>query len=104
MRKWFIFGIIVAASEAGPLAEAIGAVAHEVTAQMRKSMEMANAQNVTAVSISIKQQMFTIVVSGEIYITVVHDSNRVTGAKLAQIQNIATEIEWILSRRLYVGA
>ena len=97
-------GLVITASQAGPLAEAIGAVAHEITSHLRKSMEMTGAQDVDSVSISIKQQMFTIICSGEIYITVVHDSYRITGAKLAQIRNIAEELEWVLSRRLYLGA
>jgi competence ComEA-like helix-hairpin-helix protein len=97
-------GLVIAANEAGPVAEAIGAVAHEITSHMRKNMEMAGAQNIDSVSISIKQQMFTIISSGDTYITVVHDSNRITGAKLAQIQHIASELEWVLSHRLYVGA
>jgi hypothetical protein len=70
---------------------------------MQKSMAMTGAQNVDSVSISIKQQMFTLICSGELYITVVHDSYRITGAKLAQIRHVAEELEWVLSRRLYLG-
>jgi competence ComEA-like helix-hairpin-helix protein len=97
-------GLVITASQAGSLAEAIGAVAHEITSHMRKSMEMTGAQGVDSVSISIKRQMFTLICSGEIYITVVHDSYRITGAKLALICNVAAELEWVLSRRLYIGA
>jgi competence ComEA-like helix-hairpin-helix protein len=96
-------GFVVAASNVGALAEAIGPIAHEIFTEMRKSMEIAGAKEVDSVSISVQGQMFTIARTGDIYLTAVHDSNRITASTLKLIYSIAEELTWALSRRVYLG-
>lgn len=95
-------GLIVSDSSVGKAAEAVSAIAADLISNTVRNMKMVNLTEMDSISVSIEGRMFTMVRSGELYITVVHDSNRITGSKLNLIHNVARELEWALSRRIYV--
>ena len=96
-------GLVIAECHAGDFAEAVAAVAREIMEQMRRNMDLIEVPAPTSVSISIKDQLLTVVQSGDIYMTVIHDSHRITGAQLNMIQTVARELAWAFSRIVFVG-
>jgi predicted regulator of Ras-like GTPase activity (Roadblock/LC7/MglB family) len=96
-------GLIVAEHSVGQAAEALSAIASDLILQASRNMAMVGLNTMSSISISIEGQMFTIAKSGELYLTVVHDSNRITGSKLKLIHLTALEMEWAFSRRVFAG-
>lgn len=96
-------GLIVAEHSVGQAAEALSAIAADLIAHSAKNMSMVGLNSMSSISISIAGQMFTIARTGEMYLTVVHDSNRITGSRLKLIHLAAFEIEWAFSRRIFAA-
>lgn len=96
-------GLIVAEYSVGQAAEALSAIAADLIAHSSQNMSMVGLTSMSSLSVSIGGQMFTIAKSGELYLTVVHDANRITGSKLKLIHLTAQEMEWAFSRRVFAG-
>ncbi|MEI6970217.1 MAG: helix-hairpin-helix domain-containing protein [bacterium] len=96
-------GLVLASSGAGDEGDAFGAIVPRLFAQIRETVNISQVGDIETVSLHFGARMFTVAVSGTIYITGIHQSNKLTMGQLQQFGKVAVELAWLLSHRGYVG-
>jgi competence ComEA-like helix-hairpin-helix protein len=96
-------GFVLAQSGADEIAENFSATVPRTMQQVRENMSIANISGVDLVSIGVEDRMITVVASGNIFITYVQKSKRLTKGQVSLAERIGEELAWLLSHRGYVG-
>lgn len=96
-------GLVLASSGAGDEGEAFGAVVPRLFYQIRETVKAAQVGDVESISLCFGSRMFTVAVSGKIFLTGIRQSNKLTIGQLEQFSRVAVELAWLLSHRGYVG-
>jgi len=97
-------GLLLASTGVDEQAQILSAILPRMLRQIRENMaEMADA-DIESASISLDGRMFTVIDGGDIYLSVIHASNRLTAGLLKFARRVARELAWFLSYRGYVGA
>lgn len=96
-------GLLLAQSGAGEFATPMSAVVPKMFRQIYECMAVVNVGAVESVSFCINKRMFTVISNDHINLTVVHETNRLTKARVVMVQKVTTELTWVLSHRAYVG-
>ncbi len=96
-------GLLLAESGIADESRTISAIVPRMLGQVRENMAELDADKVDTASISMRGHLLTIVDSGDVYLSVLHESNRLTSGMLKLVQRLARELDWLLSYRGYVG-
>jgi competence ComEA-like helix-hairpin-helix protein len=96
-------GLVLAGSGAGGEGESFAAIVPRLIFQLREGVKALQADEIKSVSICFGRRMFTLAVSGSIYLTCIHQTNRLTMGQLKLFNKVAEELAWLLSHRGYVG-
>lgn len=96
-------GLVLAGSRAGDEGESFGAIVPRLIFQMRETAKAVQVGEIEFVSMCFGKKMFTVAVSGGVYLTCIHQSNKLTLGQLALFNKVAAELAWLLSHRGYVG-
>ncbi len=96
-------GLVLAEHGASEYAEKLGAVMPRLARQIGENVGLLEMGAVESVSICLKNRMFTVAVSGDICLTVMHKRNTLTRSQLVLVRKTAEELAWLLSHRAYVG-
>jgi predicted regulator of Ras-like GTPase activity (Roadblock/LC7/MglB family) len=97
-------GLLLAECGLGDEATSLSAVTPRIFGQISATMAEIGTDGVNAVSVSHNGRLLTIVAGGDIYLSVVHGTGRLTSALLKFIRRVARELAWLLSYRGYVAA
>ncbi|MEI6808501.1 MAG: helix-hairpin-helix domain-containing protein [bacterium] len=96
-------GLVLAGSRAGDEGESFGAIVPRLIFQIRETVKAVQDGEIESVSLCFRNRMFTVAASGGIYLTCIHQSNKLTLGQLALFNKVAVELAWLLSYRGYVG-
>jgi len=96
-------GLVLAEDGVGERAEALGAIIPRMLRQMSENMAELNEEGLQSVTIRIKGRMHTVIACGHIYLTALHEANRLTMTHFNLLERLSRELEWLLSYRGYVG-
>jgi hypothetical protein len=96
-------GMLLAQSGATAYADVLSAVVPRILLQVRENMRDLAPQGINHTSVCVEDRMFTIVSSGDVFLTAVHEANKITKTQFEFVQKVAAELEWLLSQRGYVG-
>lgn len=96
-------GLLLAQGHAEAYGDNWGAVAIKIVNQVRENLQLLGVGNVEAVSLSTRGNAITIVAGRNVMLTIIHARKKLTETQLGLAQKICQEIEWLLSRRAYIG-
>ncbi len=96
-------GLMLVESRAEVYAEPLSAIVSRMLAQVKTNLEVLKIDQVDSISIGFEERMLTIVPSGRIFLTAVHERSRLTKSQLSVLRQVADELVWLLSHRGYVG-
>ncbi|MDA0989897.1 MAG: helix-hairpin-helix domain-containing protein [Verrucomicrobia bacterium] len=95
-------GLLMAESGIGDMAHTLSALGPKLMGGIRESFEVMDWHAVQSASIVVAGRMLTIMSSGDIFITVVQQSNRLTAGLLSFVRRVTEEVAWLFSYRGYV--
>jgi predicted regulator of Ras-like GTPase activity (Roadblock/LC7/MglB family) len=96
-------GLLLAESGVGDDAVVISAIVPRMLGQIRENMTELDHDDVDSASISMRGRLLTVIDNGDVYLSVLHESNRLTSGMLKLVRRLAEELEWLLSYRGYVS-
>ena len=97
-------GLMLAESGATRYASAMSAVVPRMMTNLGDNIREIDDREVRSVSICTEEGMYTVLVSGNIYVSIVHTTSKLTLKQLKFIRRVAQELEWLLGHRGYVTA
>ncbi len=95
-------GFVLAESKAHDDAEKLAAIVPRIYRRIQEDVETADMQLDDLVSMSIGTRMVTVSRCHPIYLTLVHNSKKLTKSQVSLIERVAKELAWFLSHRAYV--
>lgn len=96
-------GLLLAESGAGEQAVALSAVVPRLHNQVRENLAVVGAGDVQSISVRADGRFLTVTASGDIYLTVIHSSSRLSTRLQGVLLRISSELQWLLSHRGYVS-
>jgi competence ComEA-like helix-hairpin-helix protein len=96
-------GLLLAQDGAEDIAARIAAVVPKLVTQLANNLDVMDVGQMRSLSITLDEQMFTIIRSGAIFLTAIHDRRKLTKTQLTLVHRVAAELEWLLSHRAYVA-
>jgi competence protein ComEA len=96
-------GLLLAESGVGEQAVALSAIVPRLHGQVRENLAVVGGGEVQSLSIRANGRFLTVTASGDIYLTVIHSSNRLSTRLQGVLLRISSELQWLLSHRGYVA-
>lgn len=96
-------GLLLSEHGAADGAARVAAVVPKLVEQLADNLEIMEVGRMRSISIAFDDKMFTIIRSGAIYLTAIHERRKLTKSQLSLVHRVAAELEWILSHRAYVA-
>ncbi|MBA4387385.1 MAG: hypothetical protein C0404_05350 [Verrucomicrobia bacterium] len=96
-------GLILAQSGAGKLSGSLSAVLPRMLRQIGHNMELAGADEVDALSLSLHGKFYTIAGGGNVMLTAIHSSNLISETELSFVRKVCKDLAWLLSFRAFAG-
>lgn len=96
-------GLLLAESGVGEQAVALSAIVPRLHNQVRENLAVVGGGEVQSLSIRANGRFLTVTASGDIYLTVIHSSNRLSTRLQGVLLRISSELQWLLSHRGYVA-
>ncbi|MDA0321952.1 MAG: helix-hairpin-helix domain-containing protein [Verrucomicrobia bacterium] len=97
-------GMMLAQTGADEYSDAFCAIAPRMLQQLGENITEVGIGTVRSVSICAGEKMFTILRSGGVYLTAIHDRRKLTKKQFELAERVASELDWMLSYRGYVGS
>jgi len=96
-------GFLLSESGIGDDSRRMSAIVPRMISQIRENMSELDHEDVDTASISMRGRLLTVIDSGDVYLSVMHESNRLTSGMLKLVRRLAGELEWLLSYRGYIS-
>jgi competence ComEA-like helix-hairpin-helix protein len=96
-------GLLLAESGAAQGAASISAIVPRMLRQIGENLGEMGTAKVESASISFGGRMVTVLESGPVYLTALHEARKLTVWQFKLVKAVAGELEWLLRRRGYVG-
>jgi predicted regulator of Ras-like GTPase activity (Roadblock/LC7/MglB family) len=97
-------GLLLAQSRIDDSADAVSAIVPRMLKQVCENMAEVADGAVQSVSVCVETRMFTVVASGRVFLTALHEANRLTMGQFKLIKRVAGELAWLLCHRGYVAS
>jgi hypothetical protein len=97
-------GMMLAQTGVDEYSDAFCAIAPRMLQQLGENITEVGIGAVRSVSICAGEKMFTILRSGSVYLTAIHDRRKLTKKQFELAERVASELDWMLSYRGYVSS
>lgn len=97
-------GLTLAESGVGERSAALAAIVPRMLKQLTENMHDIGGRVLHSFSACVDGRMVTVLSGGRVYLTALHEANRLTAKHLRLLQKTAGELQWLLSERGYVSA